>query len=858
MLTLFAPPGFFFALRFFLVPRTQPATERDDFASATSSRSTKLIHGGVRYLEKAVKQFDPGQLHLVFDALHERATFLKIAPHLTRKLPIMTPCYSWWEIPYYWAGMKMYDALSFTRRLGSSRYASAKESAIQFPVIRTDGLKGSIVYFDGQMDDSRMNVGLAMTAAANGASIANHVEVIDLLHETVEKVIQLPPLLPEPTTPAANDSDAPTKTGEAAAAASTEIVQAVPQPRFEKVLEERVCGARVRDQVTGEEWNIKAKSVVNATGAFVDALRDKDAHKPVAKMISPSAGTHIVLPDYYAPIEMGMIIPKTEDGRVVFLIPWQGKVVAGTTDEACEISTEPKPTEKEVDFILRAIAGYTSVAVRREDVMATWTGIRPLASDPHASNTENLLRDHIISVSNSGLLTISGGKWTTYRKMSSDVVDTLLRSHDYGKPLRDCNTENQLILGASGWNKGLFMHIIQNYYRVKHTTGQAHRAPMNSDIAQHLSSSYGVRAFLVAELATKGYGKRLAHGHPYIEAEVVHAVQNEYALTAVDVLARRLRLAFLDANGARQALPRTIAIMGELLNWDDAKKEAEHKAALRFLSFMNLEAPGKEAAAPAPKAISAPKAAPAPKAPSKATTDAPKEATPVPKEAAPAPKAPSKATTDAPKEAAPVSKEAAPVSKEAAPVPKAPSKATTDAPKEAAPVSKEAAPVSKEAAPAPKEAAPAPKAPSKATTDTPKEATPVPKEAAPAPKAPSKVTTDAPKETAPAPKAPSKATTDAPKETAPAPSKTTTDAPKETAPASKAPAKATADAPKAVITAPTVLTNPAVVVASAAVPTAIAPTPSVVEVVPARAAPVPTPETVKASPAPAESSSAQL
>lgn len=597
----------------------------------------------MRYLEKAVKQLDPGQLHLVFDALHERATFLKIAPHLTRKLPIMTPCYSWWEIPYYWAGMKMYDALSFTRRLGSSRYASAKESAIQFPVIRTDGLKGSIVYFDGQMDDSRMNVSLAMTAAAHGASIANHVEVIDLLHETVEKVIQLPPLIIEapPATETSAESTSNAAEGAKAAVAETAVAQTVAQPRFEKVMEERVCGARVRDQTTGEEWNIKAKSVVNATGAFVDALRDKDAHKPVTKMISPSSGTHVVLPDYYAPIEMGMIIPKTEDGRVVFLIPWQGKVVAGTTDSACEISTEPKPTEKEVDFILRAIAGYTSVDVRREDVTATWTGIRPLASDPHASNTENLLRDHIISVSNTGLLTISGGKWTTYRKMSSDVVDTLLRNHDFAKPLRDCTTENQLLLGASGWNKGLFMHLIQNYRRVKHTTGQARSAPMNSDIAQHLSRSYGVRAFLVAELASKGYGKRLAHGHPYIEAEVVHAVQNEFALTAVDVLARRLRLAFLDAQGAHQALPRTLDIMAELLNWDDAKKETERQAAVRFLSFMHLDPPASDTPykpikpraaitapttaptvitttvvaksdAPAPSAPSAPKATPQP------------------------------------------------------------------------------------------------------------------------------------------------------------------------------------------------------------------------------------------------------
>lgn len=531
-----------------------------------------------------MKQLDPGQLHLVFDALHERATFLSIAPHLTRKLPIMTPCYSWWEIPYYWAGMKFYDALSFTRRLGSSRYASAKESAIQFPVIKQKGLKGSIVYFDGQMDDSRMNVSLALTAAAHGASVGNHIEVIDLIHKTVTKKVLVPPPTPPPSTqPSTNSSS-----GTSVAVSSNDAVAVVPLPPvYKDVEQEQIIGAKVRDTVTGETWDIHAKSVVNATGPFVDHLRAVDSHKEVPKMITPSAGTHVVLPDYYAPEGMGLIIPKTVDGRVVFLIPWQGKVVAGTTDTACQLTTEPKPTEEEIKFILKAIEGYTAVEVRREDVLAAWSGIRPLASNPNAGNTENLLRDHIIDVSSTGLVTITGGKWTTYRKMASDTVDSLLTNNDFGKPVRPCSTETQPLIGSQGWNGGLFMNLIQHYYRVKHTSGQAHKAPMNSDIAQHLSHSYGVRAHHVAQLATEGYGKRLAHGHPYIEAEVVYAVKSELAVTAVDVLARRLRLAFLDHAAAHQALPRTIDIMANLLNWDDDRKEAERITALRYLETMH-------------------------------------------------------------------------------------------------------------------------------------------------------------------------------------------------------------------------------------------------------------------------------
>lgn len=474
---------------------------------------------------------------MVFEALRERAIFLEIAPHLTRKLPIMTPCYSWWEVPYYWTGMKIYDILSFGRVLGSSRYSSASESSIQFPVINQQDLKGSIVYYDGQMDDSRMNVSLALTSAIYGAKIANHVEVIDLIHEKAENGV------------------------------------------------EKISGVLVKDNLTGEQWEIRSKLVVNATGPFVDSVR-KMGTKDCTNMITPSSGAHIILPDYFAPTEMGMIIPKTKDGRVIFLIPWQGKVVAGTTDTPCEITNSPKPSEAEIQFILESISDYVSVDVRKQDILASWSGIRPLASDPNASNTESLVRDHIIEFGPTQLLTITGGKWTTYRKMASDVVDFAISHIDYQKPLKPVSTQNQLLIGSSGWTKELFIDLMQKYSRVKNTLGNSNVAPMNSDIARHLSLSYGVQSFKVAKIASEGYGKRLAHSYPYIEAEVVYAVQNEYACTAVDVLARRLRLAFLDSNASNQALPKTIEIMADLLNWDEDRKMKEKEDALNFLKNM--------------------------------------------------------------------------------------------------------------------------------------------------------------------------------------------------------------------------------------------------------------------------------
>ncbi|KAF8523298.1 FAD dependent oxidoreductase, partial [Hysterangium stoloniferum] len=293
--------------------------ERDDFR--TSSQSTKLVHGGVRYLQKAVTELDYEQYKLVRETLHERRIFLQTAPYLSSMLPIMLPIYKWfiryWQVPYYWAGCKMYDFLAGGENMGSS-YVMSKGKAVEaFPMLKTDGLVGAVVYYDGQHNDSRMNIALIMTAVQQGAVVANHVEVTSLL-----------------------------KTNSGG----------------------KVTGASVRDTLTGNTWDIRAKGVINATGPFADALLtlDNPDHRPI---VQSSSGVHVTLPNYYSPRTMGLLDPSTSDGRVIFFLPWQGNTIAGTTDTKASLEVEPRAREDDIRWILEEIRHYLSpdIQVRRED-----------------------------------------------------------------------------------------------------------------------------------------------------------------------------------------------------------------------------------------------------------------------------------------------------------------------------------------------------------------------------------------------------------------------------------------------------------------------------------------------------------
>jgi glycerol-3-phosphate dehydrogenase len=400
-----------------------------------------------------------------------------------------------------------------------------------------------------------MNVSLAMTAALYGATTVNHLEITSL----------------------------------------------------EKDANGRLCGATARDCIAEadgkkpEEFKIKAKGIINATGPFTDSIRKMD-DQTVEEIVAPSSGVHVILPGYFSPSNMGLIDPNTSDGRVIFFLPWQGNTIAGTTDTACDIKQDPVAGEEEIDWILKEVKRYLQpeINVRRGDVLAAWSGIRPLVRDPKAGKTEGLVRNHLVTTSPSGLMTCSGGKWTTYRQMAEETVDEAIKEYGLktksitnptlvsGTAVKDeapldgtCQTHRVRLVGAHGFSKTLFINLIQHY-------------GIETDVAKYLCTAYGDRAWTVAALSSPTEqrfpvrGNRISGLYPFVDGEVRYCVRHEYAQTAVDVIARRMRLAFLNAQAALEALPKVIDIMGEELKWDAKRKETEWKNSITYLGSMGL------------------------------------------------------------------------------------------------------------------------------------------------------------------------------------------------------------------------------------------------------------------------------
>jgi glycerol-3-phosphate dehydrogenase len=453
--------------------------EQSDFGKGTSSRSTKLVHGGVRYLEQ-------GNISLVMEALKERGMLRQNAPHLVTDLAFVVPNYDWWEAPFYGLGLKVYNLLSGKYGFGPSQILSREETLRRLPTIKTEGLRGGVVYYDGQFDDSRLLVNLVQTAAGQGATLLNYAQVFGFT----------------------NGADG------------------------------FVDGVLARDLETGAEIESKAKVVVNATGAFSDLVR-KLADGNVKPMIAPSQGIHLVFDRSFLPGDSAIMVPHTSDGRVMFAIPWHDHTVVGTTDTPItEPQLEPLPLHEEVEFILETAGRYLEKPPTRADVLSVFVGIRPLVRAGDAKNTSALSRDHTIHIDDSALLTIAGGKWTTYRHMAEDCVD---QAATLGRlPEKPCITKQ---LNIHGFHEN---------------------ASKFGDL-----SVYGSDAVKIQELARSLPSNPLLHPDlPYTEAEVIWAVREEMARTIEDVLARRTRALFLNAKAALGAAPRVSELMAAELGLD--------------------------------------------------------------------------------------------------------------------------------------------------------------------------------------------------------------------------------------------------------------------------------------------------
>jgi len=474
--------------------------ESHDFAKGTSSRATKLVHGGVRYLAQ-------GNIALVREALHERTTLLHNAPHLAQRLAFVMPSYRLIDTPFYGVGLKMYDALAGKAGLGATEFLSRDKTVSLLPTARTQGLKGGVKYWDGQFDDARLALALARTAAAKGALLVNYCPAKELLHENG-----------------------------------------------------KVAGVVCEDSETGTRHTVHAKCVVNATGPWVDLFRQLDGKalgRDIKPMVAPSQGVHVVVDRSFLPTDHALLIPKTADGRVLFAVPWLGKVILGTTDTPRnDLAREPMPFPEEVDFILSEAGKYLSRQPTRDDVRSIWVGLRPLVKpqDDDGENTKKISREHTVMSSRSGLVTVTGGKWTTYRAMAEDV-------------LTECFATGQLPERAGGVTVNLPLVGAPATSDVRHG--------MNESQGLH---SYGTEAADVAAL--EGADVWLVPG--LSEAMVRFAVRHEYARTVEDVLARRSRLLFLDARLAASIAPRVAVIIEQELG-RDAGLAAFQALALQYL-----------------------------------------------------------------------------------------------------------------------------------------------------------------------------------------------------------------------------------------------------------------------------------
>jgi glycerol-3-phosphate dehydrogenase len=450
--------------------------EQHDFAKATSSRSTKLVHGGVRYLQQ-------GDVSLVIEALHERGLLIQNAPHLVSNQAFVVPNYEWWNGPFYGVGLKVYDLLAGKLGLGPSKILSREETLNQIPTLEPQGLRGGVIYYDGQFDDSRLAINLAQTIVDLGGTPINYIKVTGLLKS-----------------------------------------------------KDLINGVAATDMESGVSYKINARVVINATGIFADSIIHMDQEN-TPQLVKPAQGVHIVLDKKFLPGDSAIMVPHTDDGRVLFAVPWHDKVIVGTTDTPMNNAVlEPHPLKEEIDFILRHAAKYMSHDPSPEDVLSIFAGLRPLVNSHDSKNTSKISRSHHLQISESGLVTIAGGKWTTYRKMAEDTINQA--AIVAGLNESDCTTDN---LRIHGW--------------LKNVDRSDHLYVYGSDMVD-IRNIIKEQPYLDTPL-----DERL----PYLKAEVIWAARNEMARTVEDVLSRRTRALLLDARASIDMAPEVAELIASEL-----------------------------------------------------------------------------------------------------------------------------------------------------------------------------------------------------------------------------------------------------------------------------------------------------
>lgn len=491
--------------------------DREDFASGTSSKSTKLIHGGVRYLEQAFKNLDFAQLKQVRHGLEERHLLLSNAPHLSRPLGLITPVFSWWEGLYFSIGLKLYGWFAAGKdTLPKSRWLS-KAKALQHIPGLSNKIHSAVLYYDGQLDDARYCVALAKSAHQSGAAVANHLAL----------------------------------------------------SAFNKDANGQVTAATVLDTLLGESFQLRARVFLNCTGPHADSVRHL-ANPALPDRIRPSKGVHVMLPKSVLGGDDAMLIPKTKDGRVVFAIPFEHKVMLGTTDDDYQqLAEEPVLEAGEVDFLLETLQRFVDAPVDKKQISAGFGGLRPLLAATPGKGTKSLVRDHEVEIDEgSGLISLLGGKWTTYRLMAEDAVDAVCRAlMPQAAEIPLSRTHNHVLAGGTNYHFEDWENIGVDYQ-------------LDADICRHLMSKYGTEARTVAEITRENsvWGTRLHPDYPYILAEAVFAARSEMACTLRDFVARRIRLEISDWDAAAAALASIAEVMATVLDWDSAEQTRQIQA----------------------------------------------------------------------------------------------------------------------------------------------------------------------------------------------------------------------------------------------------------------------------------------